>query len=40
MSKRNELLPGHPAGEQSLVEYSGDQPVPIDTFAGLLLSEP
>ncbi len=30
----NELLRGHPAGEQSLVEHPDDRRVPVDTFAG------
>ena len=34
MIEGNELLPRHPMGEQSLVEYPGDEPVPVDTFAG------
>jgi hypothetical protein len=28
------LLPAHPAGEQSLVEWADDQPIPVDTYAG------
>src|SRR5579863_6521401 len=34
MIEGNELLPGHPAGEQSLVEHADNEPVPVDTFAG------
>ena len=34
MISGNELVPPHPAGEQSLVEYPDDQSVPADTFAG------
>jgi hypothetical protein len=34
MIEGSELLPHHPAGEQSLVEYPGCEAVPVDTFAG------
>jgi hypothetical protein len=28
------LLPAHPRGEQPLIEFVADQPVPVDTYAG------
>ncbi len=28
------LLPAHPAGEQPLIEFAADQPIPVDTYAG------
>jgi hypothetical protein len=34
MAEGNELFRAHPEGEQPLVEFPCDQPVPVDTYAG------
>ena len=34
MTEDPALVPVHPAGDQSLVEPLGDQPIPVDTYAG------